>query len=372
MLGGGAGLLSEWGYGIAGTTLLAAGALFIAGAYLMAVQRPGTSLDGTTEGAALVVLMLGALAGIGELALASGAVAIVVLALGEKERVHWFVRKIGEREMRAALQFLVLALVVLPLLPSTSYGPYGGLQPRSLWTIVLLFSGLNFAGYVARRAVGEKRGFGITGMLGGLVSSTAVTLQFSRVSRRDPAAGPALALGVVGACTVLFARVLTIVALLRPSLVPLLLPYLLPPFAAGAALVALRLRRQRGSDDTVGPDDEQSPLRLWSAIQMAVLFQLSMMAIQAMRGWFGAGGVLASAVGLGLTDVDALTVSMTRLMDGPDGATLAAKGIAVGVLTNSVVKLSLALAVGSGSYRKSAAAGLGVIVFVLAAALFLV
>jgi uncharacterized membrane protein (DUF4010 family) len=147
---------------------------------------------------------------------------------------------------------------------------------------------------------------------------------------------------------------------------------LLPPFAAGGALVAIRLRRQSRSDDTVGPDDEQSPLRLWSAIQMAVLFQLSMMAIQAMRGWFGAGGVLASAVGLGLTDVDALTVSMTRLMDGPEGAALAAKGIAVGVLTNSVVKFSLALALGSGPYRKSATAGLGVIVFVLAAALFLV
>jgi len=372
LLGGGAGLLILWGYPLASTALLAAGALFIASAYVMAVRRPGATLDGTTEGAALVVLMLGTLAGIGELALASGAVAIVVLALGEKERVQGFVRKIGETEMRAALQFLVLALVVLPLLPSTSYGPLGGVQLRSLWSIVLLLSALNFAAYVARRAVGEKRGYGITGLLGGLVSSTAVTLQFSRMSRRDPAAGPALAVGVVGACTVLFARVLTVVTLLRPSLLPLVLPYLLPPLGAGAALLAFHLRRQPAGSATGGQDDDQSPLRLWSAIQMAVFFQLSMMAINAMRGWFGTGGVLASAVALSLTDVDAVTVSMTRLADSPDGVALAAQAIAVGALSNSVVKLAVALVVGSGPYRKSVAAGLGVIVIVLAASLYVV
>ncbi len=369
VLGGGAGLLTIWGYALAGTSLLAGGALLIAAAYLMAVRRPDSSIDGTTEGAALVVLMLGALAGVGELALASGAVALVVLALGEKERLHWFVRRIGEREMRAALQFLVLALVVLPLLPEGPYGPYGGLRPRSLWTIVLVFSGINFAGYIARHSVGAHRGYGVTGLLGGLVSSTAVTLQFSRLSRSESALGPALALGVVGACTVLIPRVVAIATLLRPSVLPALLPYLLPPLVAGVLMIAVVMRRSPAAATTDGELEGQSPLRLWSAIQMAVLFQLSMMAIAAMRDQFGATGVLTTAVALGLTDVDALTVSLTRLADGPGGAVLAAQGIAVGVLANTVFKLMAAVVLGSGGYRKWIAAGLGILAAVLAAAL---
>ena len=123
----------------------------------------------------------------GERTLASGAAAVVVLALMEKERAHRLVGSLGEKELRSALQFAVMSLVILPLLPAASYGPYGGVQPRGLWTVVLIFTGLNFAGYLARKALGAERGWGVAGFLGGLISSTAVALSFSRRSREDPA-----------------------------------------------------------------------------------------------------------------------------------------------------------------------------------------
>ena len=167
IVGGVAGLLLSVGSMAAGSVAMAGGMALGVAAYVATVRRPNTEIDGTTQTAALAVLVLGALAGIGWLALAAGAGSVIVLALSEKTRLHWLVRRLSERELRAALQFAVLALVVLPLLPA---GPIGGplaIRPRALWTIVLFFSALNFAGFVARRAVGPTVGYAVAGMLGG-------------------------------------------------------------------------------------------------------------------------------------------------------------------------------------------------------------
>ncbi len=358
MLGGAAGLCLAWDYAMAGSVLLAAGAAFVVVAYAMAVRRADAPLDGTTEGAALVVLALGVLAGVGQMGLAAGAVAVVLLALGEKERLHWVVRKIGEREMRATLQFAVLALVVLPLLPTGPYGPFGGIRPRSLWAIVLFFAGLNFAGHIARHAAGPSRGYGVTGLLGGLVSSTAVTLQFSRLSRRDDALSAPLALGVIGACTVLVGRVFAAAAVLNLAVARELVLYLLPSAVVGGFLIWRALRHPWPA--AASPDaqpDRQSPLRLWTAIQLAVAFQLAMLLLAWAQSLWGRMGVLTSAAALGLTDVDALTVSMCRSVTDGGAASLAAQGIAIGILSNTALKLGVALVLGAPRFRKAVAPG---------------
>ncbi len=357
LLGGVAGLLLTWDLTAAAIVILAGGMLFVGLAYAMAVRRPGVEIDGTTEAAALVVLVLGVLAGIGQMGLAAGAVAVVLLALGEKERLHWLVRKIGEREMRATLQFAVLALVVLPLLPQGPYGPLGGIRPRALWAIVLLFSGLNFAGHIARQAVGTKRGYGITGILGGLVSSTAVTLQFSRLSRGDEELGRPLALGVIGACTVLVARVFAASAVLNADVARELVVYLAPSAVVGVVLVALALRRTWPAVSRTAEPEPQSPLRLWSAIQLAVAFQLAMMLLTLATRFWGSAGVLTSAAVLGLTDVDALTVSMCRSVTNGAGSALAAQGITIGILSNTALKLGVAVSLGSARFRRAVVPG---------------
>jgi uncharacterized membrane protein (DUF4010 family) len=341
-------------------------------AYLVAARPGGHTIEGTTEVAALTVLALGVLAGLGFLEITSGATAVMVLALSEKERLRQFVTRIGERELRAGLQFAVLALVVLPLLPQGRYGPWGGIEPRGLWTIVLLFSALNFAGYLARGAVGPERGYGVTGLMGGLVSSTAVTFQFSRLSRDDATLGTGLAVGVLGASTVLLPRILVISAILNAGVARALLPFVLPPLIAGALLVVFAwARRWDETQPSRERDGIQNPLRLSSAIKMALAFQASLMLISYVSNSIGQSGVLASAALLGLTDMDALTLSMNRLATTPELVMLSARAIAIGILGNSALKIVLVLALGAPRYRQLAAAGLGALAVTGAGALWL-
>ncbi len=370
-LGGVAGLLMSTGVTAAGAVLLAGAASLIVAAYVLAARAGGYAIEGTTEVAAMLVLALGVLAGLGFLEIASGATAVMVLALSEKKRLRYLVSRIGEGELRAGLTFAVLALVVLPLLPTGGYGPLGGIEPRGLWIVVLLFSALNFAGYLARKAVGPERGYGVTGLLGGLVSSTAVTFQFSRLSREDRSLAAGLAVGVVGATTVLLPRVLIISALLNVDVARALLPFILPPLIFGIALVLFAaLRKWEQAQKSRETNGVKNPLRLASAIKMALAFQASLMLISYASTTIGQSGVLASAALLGLTDMDALTLSMNRLGTTSELVALSARAIAIGVLGNGVLKIALALGLGGPGYRRLAASGLLAITLTGAAALW--
>jgi uncharacterized membrane protein (DUF4010 family) len=361
-VGGSAGWLAFSGSVALAVAILGGAAALIVAAYVAAARRGGDAIEGTTEVAALTVLVLGTLAGFGFLEIASGATAVVVLALSEKERLRGIVTRIGSEEMRAGFQFAVLALVILPILPDETYGPLGGIRPRALWIVVLVFSALNFVAYVARRAIGEDRGYGVTGTLGGALSSTMVSYQFSRRSREEEGAALGLAVGVVGACTVLLPRLFVLSAVLNYPVALALLPFFVPPFLAGVALVGFALARKWSDVQSTNVRHEQpSPLRLWSAIKMAAAFQVSLMALSAVNAYLGAKGVLASAAVLGLTDMDALTLSMNRLGSTPDLVPLAARAIAVGVVANSALKLGLVLALGGPRYRRLAAAGIGLL-----------
>lgn len=359
-LGGAAGWLFVVGLFAPAVILLSGGVILTVAAYIMAARRGGDAVDGTTEAAALVTLAVATAAGLGELRLASAATALMVLALAEKSTVQGFIQRIGRSEMQAALQFLVLALVILPLLPEGPYGPLGGIRPRELWLVVLLFSGLNFAGYVARRAVGEARGYGVSGLLGGLVSSTAVTLTFARQSREEPALGSPLALGVIAACTVLVPRVALITGLLSPPVARLLIVHLLPAFLIGGVYVAAILVRHPAAAKRARtrPAEAPTPLRLWSAVRMALLFQVVLMAIDVVRTRWGTAGIFASSAFLGLTDVDALTLSMSRYGAETGAALEAAQAITIGMFANTILKLALATGLGSGSFRRVALPGL--------------
>jgi uncharacterized membrane protein (DUF4010 family) len=357
LLGGIAGLLTSEGHEVIATLIAAGGIAFSITAYVMAVRQVGVDRDGTTEAAAIVVVALGVFAGAVSWLIAAAAGSVVVLALNEKKRLHGAVTHLRPEELRAALQFAVLALVILPFLPTGPYLGWAAIRPRALWIIVLLFCAINFAGFLARRSAGEKRGYLLTGLLGGVISSTAVTLGFARYSRQYPDASSALAWGVVGACTVLVPRVLVISLVLNADVAIQLMPLLVPAMLIGAAVVAYAWRSNREVTVTAGAQpmswmsgNEKNPLRLGVAIQLAVIFQLAMMAITFARQTWAVKGLYSTAVVLGLTDVDALTVSMSQ----PSAelvATVAARAIAAGILANTVVKLAISVVVGSPRYR---------------------
>ncbi len=334
--------------------LLAGAVGIILIAYHAAAPR---DIDGTTEVAALVTLAAGVLAGTGYLKFASGILALTVLLLAEKSRLHALVERLDDTAVRASFRFAVMAIVILPLLPEGPFGPLGGARPRELWIFVLFFSGLSFAGYVARLVVGARHGYLIAGLIGGLVSSTSVTLTFARASRSEAEeVGRPLAFGVLAACTTLFVRVLGATAVLHAPLALALLPLLAFPFAAGVSATLIGLRRPRQERPEL--QTQRNPLQIRAALEMAALFQVVLYAVGAVRAIWGDVGLVVSGAILGLADVDALMISMAKTAATSDSPAVPALAVAVGILSNTVLKMMLAASIGRRPFRAIVAVGL--------------
>jgi uncharacterized membrane protein (DUF4010 family) len=358
LIGGLAGV-SGW---LATLNLIGIAIVLVAGAVALVVSgyvaASRQDVDATTEVAALVAIGAGVVAGTGYLALASGFVAVTVLLLVEKSRLHALVGRLDDEEMRAAARFGVMSVVILPLLPEGPLGPFGGIRPRALWQLVLFFSGLSFAGYLARRIFGAGRGYPLAGLLGGLISSTNVTFTFARLSRREPTLAAPLAMGAIAACTMLFPRVMIAASVLNLSVARLLLPYLAAPFIIGAVALALWWRQNDGA--VRQPEQPANPLQVGPALQMAALFQVVLFIVGGVGRAFGDAGLHVAGAVLGLTDVDALTISMTTTAASANGPVVAAEAIAIGILANCLMKLVLAIALGAPRFLRPTAATLAV------------
>ncbi|MEQ1759374.1 MAG: MgtC/SapB family protein [Vicinamibacterales bacterium] len=345
-LAGIAGWLAMSGLMLVAAILIAATAALIVAGYVSASRH---DIDGTTEAAALVVLAAGVVAGAGHLVLASGVSAATALLLLEKTRLHALVAGIDDASLRASARFAAMALIILPLLPSGPYGPYGAIRPRELWALVLFFSGLSFLGWGARRIAGSQRGAIIAGLLGGIISSTSVTLRFARDSRVRGSDGMALAGGAVGACTVMLVRVVVACAVLNPALA-LTLPRLLWPAAAIGAVAVWGAWRRNGSvpehDEAIG-----SPLALRTALEMTALFQVVLLIILAVRARWSSGALLATSALVGLTDLDALTLSLARSTASSVDLAPVTLALVTGIISNTFLKLGVALAIGRGAFR---------------------
>ena len=366
MMGLIAGLSGWWwtaGLHALAIVLLSGTAAIVVAAFVI---RSRNDVDATTEIAAMVVLAAGVTAGLGQVVVSSAIVALTFLLLVEKSRLHRMAERLGQTELLAAARFAVMATVVLPLLPEElgPFGPLGLIRPRQLWMLVLFFSGLSFAGYLARRALGEHRGYAVAGVLGGLVSSTSVTLTFSRLSRNRESDGPALSAGVLGANVMLFPRVLLASLVLAPALAAAVWPALVVPVLIGVALFVWGRRSTGKASRESGP---KNPLELVAALQMALLFQVVLFGVAFAERRFGDAGLYGSAAVLGLTDVDALTVSMAQRASASTSAAVAARALTVGILANTMVKTTIALAVGRGGYRVRTGIGLGLLAVALGA-----
>jgi uncharacterized membrane protein (DUF4010 family) len=346
------------GYLIAQDTVIPA-ALLIAGALGLIVsgyvRASKKDIDATTEVAAVVVVGAGELAGLGQIRLGAALVTLTVLVLAEKPRLHDMVARLDEPTMLAAARFAVMSAVILPLLPEGPFGPGPGIKPRELWMLVLLFSGISFVGYIAQRATGAA-GYPVTGLLGGLVSSTSVTLTFARLSHSHPKDETPLSTGAVAASAMLFLRVAVAVGVLNAALLPSLARYLVAPFAVAAVALLIAWRSLR--DRHTAPSMLKNPLQFRAAIEMALLFQVVLFAVHYMRTWIGETGLLATGFVLGLTDVDALTLSMTRSVTSGTSIEAACRAIAMGIVANSLMKAGIAVVVGSTRFKWQAGAAL--------------
>src|SRR5262245_60755865 len=354
-------------------TLVGAGVL---AGYVLAARVHPDSLGITTEAAAIAVCLLGAMTTLGhrELAVALGIVIAAVLAY--KQPLHGLVEQINWDDIFAGLRLLIATFIVLPLLPDRALDPWGALNPYSLWLLVLLISSLSLIGYVGSRWLGADRGIVLTGLSGGLVSSTAVTLSFARQSREDGrrATNYTLACGLLLAWCVMFGRVIVEVAVVNPALVAqMLLPFVM--MGAAAAIAAWMLFRRRGGAEQDGTASKaevplRNPFSLTEASKFGAFFALVLLVVKFVETRFPGEGLYLVAVLAGLTDVDAITLSMAEYARSGDPR-VAVNAIVLATLANTTVKCGIVAGLGGAVLRRPVilataailATGLATIVF---------
>ena len=342
-----------------GPALLVATFVAIAAVALVSYVRTsaGGRIGATTEVAALATFLLGALAGAGELVVAGAAgVTLAVLLVG-KPRLEAFSNALTTEEIVAALELAVITVIVLPLLPDRGYGPWQALNPREIWIVVVLVSALSFVGFVAVRVLGSGRGMALTGAVGGLVSSTAITISMAERSHAG-AARPAAASAAVLASAIMCVRMAVLAGAVDLGILPRLLPVLAVMALVGGAAAWL-VGRGRAGRTPSAEGTLTNPFSLRAALTFAAVYALVTLAVRAAHEHLGPGGIyLVSALSATVT-VDAPTVALARLGQGTAGWAAPAAAIGVVAITNTLVKLGIALVYGEGSFRRRVGAALG-------------
>ena len=325
---------------------------FAAGATLFRwreTEREGTA-GMTTLVAMLLVFALGALAVLGDMVAAAAAGVATAALLAAKEWLHAWLRVLTWAELRAALILLAMTFVALPVLPDRGFGPYEALNPYQLWVMTIVIAGVSFIGYVATKAVGERTGALIAGTAGGLVSSTAATLDFARRTRSAPGLWRPHLAGALAASTVMFARVVVVVALFGPALLPRVAPALcLAALVSAGSALALSIHASTAAEPARDAPNVQNPFDLRVVLGFAALLAAILVVTRVVTEQIGGAGNVVIAAIAGLADVDAITLSMTGLAGGPDAA-VAAIAILVAVAVNSATKSAMALTVGGGRF----------------------
>lgn len=320
---------------------LAAVAAMIIAAY--ARDEDGQDSGATTIIALLVCYLLGVLVWIGLEAVAVMLTIVVTILLYFKAELRGITQQLERRDQVSILQFAVLTFIVLPILPDEAYGPYGVLNPYEIWMVVVLISGVSLAGYIAMRIVGPRHGAALVGIFGGLVSSTATTLVYSRHGGKDAKLRDMAATVIVLANVVLLVRLAVLTAVIAPAMLKAVLPVLGAGLAAGlAVLAALRILRRDGARPPV--PEVKNPTELRTAFTFAAIYAVVLLLTAWLSDVAGDAGLYAVALASGLTDVDAITLSTLRLHDrGGIGPGPVVVVIVLAVCANTVFKLGLVL-----------------------------
>lgn len=329
-----AGLLgSPW---VVGAALLAL-ALLIVAANFIAARQPEADPGMTTEAALLLMFANGAYIPVGSVTVAIVIGGGVAFLLHSKPQLHSLAGGIGEQDFKAIMQFVLITLVILPVLPNQTYGPLKVLNPFKIWLMVVLIVGLSLGGYVIYKVFGEKVGTLAAGVLGGFISSTATTVSYARRSKSEPEGASLAAIIIMTASAIVFLRVL----LLMGATAPLLLPAALRPFVlllalmAGISLFAWWSSRNQKARLT----QHGNPSELRAAIFFAFLYAVVLLAVAASRKFFGQSGLWVVSIISGLTDMDAITLSLGQMVqEGQLAAQTGWRLVMAAALSNLIFK----------------------------------
>lgn len=313
ILGSSCALLAQsFGGWVVAAGLIAVASLIILGNFIEV--HAGTRDPGlTTEVAMLLMFVVGAYLVIGSRGVAIAIGSGVAILLQFKGELHGIARKLGKEDLKAMMQFALISFIILPILPNRTYGPYDVLNPRKTWLMVVLIVGISLTGYVAYKFLGAKAGLILGGILGGLISSTATTVSYARRTRESPSLASVGALIIVIASTILYLRIIAEIATVAPHFVwiagpPIIVLVVLLTLAAGGLWFWTR------HEKNILPK-QGNPSELKAALVFALIYSAVLFAVAAVKEKFGQQGLFVVAILSGLTDVDAITLSISQLVN---------------------------------------------------------
>jgi uncharacterized membrane protein (DUF4010 family) len=328
------------------------GIMIIVAYYVTATEREEIGL--TSEVAALITVMIGAICYIHsiELAAAMGVVTTVLLAV--KGDLRQFVRVITREDVFATLQFAVITAIILPVLPNKTFGPppFDVLNPAKIWEMVIFISGINFLGYILVKVVGPKKGLGISGLLGGLASSTATTMSFSERSKSQAGMEKPFAVAIIVAWIIMFIRVMIEVAVVNHQLLPGIWPALTAMGSAALIYAGYLYFSQSAIDE-----EElalSNPFELSTALKFGLIYALVILGTKAAEMYIGEKGIYLTSIIAGLADVDAITLSISDLTRVGGSISLESGRLAIilATISNTLTKGALVFSIGSKTLRK--------------------
>jgi len=328
---------------------LVAGMLIVAAMIITAYATDPTQEEPwtTTIVAMLVCYALAAMVWFDHVTTAVMLAIVMTALLYFKAELRGITTRLERRDLISILQFGVLMFVILPILPNQDYGPYGVINPRQVWIIVVLISGVSLAGYVGFRLIGQRYGAPLLGIFGGLVSSTATTLVYARHGREHPELAPTATVVILLANLVLLVRLAVLTAFMAPQLLRTLLPLLGSGLLPGVVSLAYLVWRNRAARDDGPVPDIKNPTEMRTALVFGAIYAFVLLLAAWLSDIAGAAGLYAVALVSGLTDVDAITLSNVRLFNmGSLASGQVAIAVVLAIIANTVFKLGLVLVAG--------------------------
>ncbi|MBD3617076.1 MAG: MgtC/SapB family protein [Gracilimonas sp.] len=330
----------EW---ILGLVFIAFTGLIIA-SYVFEQKVPEEQDIGiTTEVGLLLTFTLGSWAALGYQIEALATAVVVTTLLSIKPVLHSWLQKIDVEVIYAGIKLLIISVILLPLLPNQGYGPWNSLNPYWIWWMVVLISGLSFLGFILVKYAGEDKGTLLTSIIGGLASSTAVTLSLAQFAKQHHKGKPHIYVaGVLIASSIMLIRVFIEVSVVNPALLtPLWIPLAVMLVLTIGCVLWLWIKSEDESSKTNPTLDLGNPLQLPTALKFGALLAIILVLATALQEWFGDQGVYLLSLLSGLMDVDAITLSLSRMAQTEITAAVATLGIVIAVISNTLVKAGL-------------------------------
>lgn len=323
-------------------------------------SQDSRDIGATSAIAGLLTFILGALVPLGYPLPAVAAAVVTTMLLSFKPMLHAWVSGLEEQELRATIKLLLISVVLLPVLPDRFIGPLNVFNPYETWWMVVLIAGISYLGYFAIKIGGARRGALLAGVFGGLAASTAVTLSLSRLARQSPGQENALTAGILAACATMYPRILIVSSVVNPALTVTLLPPL-SIMAAGtylAAGAAWWQARGDDTDDTSVQFDIRNPFRLMEALRFGLLLVAILLLSRLLVDSVGDEGIYYLAAASGVADVDAITLSLSRMSLNDLPMPVVSLGILLAAAVNGVAKSIISAVAGGSAIGWRVAAGL--------------